>query len=126
MAGTKELTELLRAYAVVQAKVVAYSADGEFSRWDGVRLLASSMMEIWDGIAGAGLVLQELKDLDGVELDGIIDEVSDILAKSKKFTHRQRDIAERILRMVYREIREVSEMIHLPPTAELVQEPNLL
>jgi hypothetical protein len=118
--STKELTELLRAYAVVQAKVIAYSEDG-FTKWEGAKVIAGSLLDIWEGISGIGLVLGELKDLDGVELDGIIDEVSIILAKSRKFTHRQRDIAERIMRMVYREIKEVSEIINLPPTAELVE-----
>lgn len=121
MPDTKELTELLRAYGVVQAKVIAFSADGSFTKWDGVKLLASSMMEIWDGIAGVGLIPGELKDMGEQEMEGIIDEIESILAKSKRFTFRERDIAGRILRMVYREIKEVSAIINLPPTAELVQ-----
>lgn len=117
MTGTKELTELLRAYGVMQAKVIAYSADGEFSKWDGFRTLITSLGDIWEAIAGCGLILAEIKDLDPAEMEGIIQEIIAILAKSKRFTHRERDIAERILRMVYREIKEITDIIHLPPTA---------
>lgn len=122
MPGTKELTEVLRAYSVVQAKVIARSADGEFSRWDGAKVLATSMPDIWRAIAGCGLIIAEIKDITFTEWDGIIEEIMPILARSKKFTFRERDIADRILRMAFREIKELSEIIHLPPTAVLVEE----
>lgn len=120
MTGTKELTELLRASGVLIAKCVARSADGNFSRWDGAAVLLSSAGDVWDGIAGMTQIPAEIADMDQDEAARIIAEIEDVLAKSGRFTHRQRDVAARILSLAYHNVSEVAAMLALPPTAEPV------
>lgn len=114
--GTKELTELLRAAGVVSAKVAAGMADGDLGFFDKASILLS-IKTIYQGISGLGKIPAELRDLDEVEVEEIIKEMIAVLAKTKRFTFRERDIAERLLRMVYRDIREYFEIVNLPPTA---------
>lgn len=120
MAGTKELTELLRMGAVLTGKCVSRASDGEFSKWDGIKVVATSIEPIWDGIAGLSNLDEELRDLSTEELEPIIEEVQSVLEKTGKFTFRERDIAGDIVRMIYRDIRSILAMVERPPTAETV------
>lgn len=120
MPDTKETTEIIRAAGMLLAKFVARSADGEFSRWDGFKVALSSVGDVWDAIAGASAVLSELRDLTPEESEALITEIESVLAKSQRFTHRQRDSAKIILQMVYRDVVAISQLLSLPPTAEPV------
>ncbi len=120
--GTKELTELLRAGSVITAKCVSRSTDGDFSKWDGFRVIIGSIESIWDGIAGISKIGSELRDLSDDELEPIIDETCAVLEKTGRFTFRHRDIAGDIVRMVYRDIKSILAMLERPLTAEPVTE----
>lgn len=120
--GIKEVTELVRAAAVVTSKAVIASSDGAFSRFDGFKLILTSAGDIWDGLAGIAKIPGELRDLDTTEANRIIDEMVIVLEKSRRFTARERDIARKLFELVYRDIITIHEVLSLPPTAELVTE----
>ena len=113
----KETLEFLRGAGVLLARIQAAKADGTTTNVEKVGIILSSLSSVIDGIVGIQLVPQELRDLDELESEQIISEMDMILRRSGKFTHRERDIAERLFRWLYRSVVEFSEITHLPPTA---------
>ena len=116
----KETLEFLRGAGVLIARVQAAKADGTLSRTETFGIIFHSMGQVWESLMGIQLIPQELKDIDELESEQIIGEMDNILRRSGKFTHRERDIAERLFRWLYRSVVEFSEITHLPPTAEPV------
>lgn len=114
----KETIEFLRAAGCLLARVQAAKADGNLSNVEKVGVILSSLSSVIDGLIGIQLIPQELRDIDELESEQIISEMDNILRRSGKFTHRERDIAERLFRWLYGSVVEFAEIANLPPTAE--------
>ena len=117
MSSTKETTELIRASSAVITQVMASLADGDFSFSDKLKL-AMLYPTIAEGITGLSTVPAEMQDLQPEEVSSLTDEIKAVLLKTGKFTHREADMAERILGLVYHNITEIADLLRLPPTAE--------
>lgn len=118
--GTKELTELLRAGSAILIQYLTSIEDGEFGFFDKVKMVGL-YPEISAGIKGVSGIVVELKDLDPNEKDDLIFEIKDALLKTGMFSHREADIAEKILSLVYINVVGIADILKLPPTAELIQ-----
>lgn len=72
MAGIKETTELLRFGLVFGSHLAGATKDRKVSIFEGLAL-AKDLLGSGEALAGIGDVIDELKDLDGVESAVLID-----------------------------------------------------
>lgn len=116
MTGTKELSELLRAVsAVLVEAVTSMKADGKVGMWEGIKAL-HLIPTILTGIKGVSLIPDEVKDMEGEEWDALVHEITKTLLQVG-VTHRTSDMAERILRLAHLNIREIADILRMPPSA---------
>lgn len=117
----KETLEFLRAGGVLTARIAAAKADGTISNAEKVGIIVTSLGSVIEGLRGANKILAELKDIDPLESEQVISEMDNILRRSGHFTHRERDIAEKLLRWFCNSVIAYEEILALPPPAELVE-----
>lgn len=119
--GTKELSEMLRAVSAILVEGMgAMQDDGKFSKWEGIKAL-HLIPTVLTGIKGLARVPDEAQDLTMEEWESLTDQIAGMLV-SVGLTHRTRDVADRVLDLAYHNICEITRIIKLPPTAELVKE----
>lgn len=116
MTGIKQSMELLRAASAVLIEYLDAVKDGKFSALDKLKFMGL-YSTIAEGIRGVSEIGAEFKDLDPTEKDALIAEIKDTLLRTGKFTHREADVAERVLALAYYNIYEIAEMLALPPSA---------
>ena len=115
--GIKQTLELVRAASAVLTNVLTATADGDFSFTDKLRLV-TLYPTIAEGLKGISEVDDEMRDLQPDEVTALTDEIKAALLKSGRFTHRETDIAERILGLAYHNVTEIAGLLRLPPSAE--------
>lgn len=96
--GIKETQEAIKGIATVVARVAAITKDGKVTFREKLSF-AGDVMEILDAVGGAGRIPAEVRDIDAPEWDAIRTDLVNILVVAG-FTHRTRDLADRILRAV--------------------------
>ncbi len=115
--GIKQTLELVRAASAVLTQTLTAVADGDFSLGDKLKIV-TLYPTIAEGLKGIADVPVEMQDLQPDEVAMLTEEIKLTLLKSGKFTHREADIAERILGLVYHNVTEIADILRLPPTAE--------
>lgn len=119
MASIKETSELLRAVSAVLVEYLDAVKDGNFGVLDKLKFIGL-YPTISAGIRGVSEIGSELQDLDAAEQGVLIAEIRDMLLRSGKFTHREADLAQRVLELAYTNVVEIAAMLALPPSAEAV------
>lgn len=120
MTGTKEFTELLRAVSAVLVEAIEdIRSGGKMSMWEGIKAL-HLIPTILTGIKGVSLIPDEVKDMEGEEWDALVHEITKTLLQVG-VTHRTSDMAERILRLAHLIVREIADILNLPPSATAVE-----
>lgn len=118
---TKELRELLRAVSLIILEVIEdVKDDGKLSAWEGIEAL-HLIPAVIKGIRGFNTIPDELRDIQPDEWNQIVSDIKRSFLASGQ-THRRADILERVMKLAYLNVVEISEMSKLPVSAQLVVE----